>query len=344
MSNNLIKNDYASIEPAQFEELDPDSVPIIRAKKRKNTTEPTSYTPPLARNVIQKSIANVKAGTVDLFQNQQFETAYKSNKELKTNVDDLKRALDAEKEFREKMRAEWEANWQSRLNDAVENARTEGYNQGFAAAKLELEESFEASKIAYNEGLKGLRDTWSSFINRSETLLLEIAIDIAQFLVDVPLPNRFSKLTEDALIEALEVLAHDVPVRLSLNPVDLMRLQETGMVKHIEEQFPTLRWDPQATLKEGNWIVQTPRQAIRRVSQEILDSLRDRFGLTENTAIDDEQKPPATSQQDQHIPPVTNISVTTTTMPSSFEHDFGGSILSSPASVTSTALLNPEAE
>ena len=338
--SNILKADESDLEPAQFEELDPKAARVIRAGRRAGQPASSTTVPPLARNVIRKDIADLKAGPVEISEpllppepeSVPASTPGPAAAETEEPFRDIERTL------RESLRAEWEADWVERLDAAVENARSEGFDQGYAAAKMAHEEALETTREEYRAGLSRLRETWSSFINRSETLLLEIALEIAQFLVDAPLPERFSKRTEEALIEALEALSHDVPVRLSLNPVEMLRLQDSGMARFIEEQFPTLRWDPQATLKEGNWIVQTPRQAIRRVSDELLDNLRDRFGLTENTPVEEDIESSETFQQDQHIPPVTHVSVTTTTFPPPFEQSTDGLILTNPGIVTTTAI------
>ena len=345
MPNNLIKSESSSIEPATFEELDPESTHIIRARERSNRKATSSYTPPLARNVLRKSIAELKADPVDLFQSwpaPKPAPAPIALQQERSPEDDWERTRKVERDLRDTIRREFESSWQPKLEHAEETARAEGYEQGYAAAKKDLEDEFFTAKKHYQEGLQRLRDTWGGFISRSETLLLEIAVEIAQFLIDVPLPERFSKLTEEALVEALENLSHDVPIRLSLNPVDLMRLQESGMARFVEEQFPTLRWDPQATLKEGNWIIQTPRQAIRRVSEELIENLRDRFGLHESASSEEENRPAPPAQKEQHIPPVTNISVTTTTLPEAFQERLRSSMTTSPSSITTTA-ISPDA-
>ena len=321
---NILSKDIAeSIEPAKFEEIDPESTQIVRAKGRTNRSTESSYAPPLARNVIGKSVAELTAESVNLFESwSAVENGTEQPNESLSEAQEVEAEILEEPEATQKTPAEIEKDWEKRLERAVEDARAEGYRMGFKAAELDHGEDLDEAKKLYQEGLNRLQATWSSFISRSETLLLEIAIETAQFLLDVPLPERFSKLTEEALVDALDSLSHDVPVRLSLNPVDLMRMQESGMTRLIEEQFPVFRWDPQPTLKEGNWIVQTPRQAIRRVSEELLDNLRDRFGLADNSAAEEEARPMTSSQRDQHIPPVTNVSVSTSTAPQGFNNPY----------------------
>ncbi|MFK7846925.1 MAG: hypothetical protein AB8G77_16610 [Rhodothermales bacterium] len=334
MANYLLKSDSFGIEPAEFEDLGNESSRVVRAYKhgRKSNEEVTEH--PLAKNFIRHTAADARPEPVEVCISPLFETpeSLASLPKEKDPEEIIEAARLAE------IKLEWDAAWQIKLDHQLEKARLAGYETGYLDAKTALAEEISLEKEAFTFALETLQGTWENFINRSETLLLEIALEIAHFLVDVPLPESVSKSTETALLQALEGLARDVPVQLSLNPVDFLRLRESGLTKHIENQFSTLRWDPQPTLKEGNWIVQTPREAIRRVSEELLASLRDRFGLNENTQRDlvPRQKPAV--PEDHQIPPVTNIAVTTTAMSNQKEIDLSSPMSFSTATSTAAGL------
>ncbi len=336
MANYLLKKDSIGIEPAEFEDLSNSKTRVVRAYKhgRKSNEEVTAH--PLAKNLIRQGASRSEPKPVEIFVSPLFDP----NADLSAFEEPDEEALIEAARLAE-IKAEWDQAWQTKMDAAVESTRTEAYSRGYADAKEALEKDVQQEKEVFIDALNTLKVTWESFINRSETLLLEIALDVAHFLVDAPLPERFSKSTESALLEALEVLSREVPIRLSLNPVDFLRLQESGLTNHLEDQFATLRWDPQPTLKEGNWIIQTPRQAIRRVSDELLASLRDRFGLNENTQRDlvPRQKP-ATRDANQ-IPPVTNITVTTTTMAEQQEIDLSSPMSFTTATSTAASSLRP---
>ncbi len=335
MAKHLLKSDSFSIEPAEFEELSYDSPNVLRAYQRGRKSSPEVSKHPLSKNLIRHDAAREQPETVEICISPLFDSDVAE--EQATQEKERERAEEASRVAA--IQQEMDKVWQIKLDEAVEKARSEAYGRGYADAKEELAQELNIEKAAFTYALNNLQGTWESFINRSETLLLEIALEIAHFLVDAPLPERFSKSTESALLEALEILSREVPVRLSLNPVDFLRLQESGLTTHIEDQFATLRWDPQPTLKEGNWIIQTPRQAIRRVSEELLANLRDRFGLNENTQRDlmPRQKP---ATEDQHIPPVNNITVSTTSMKNQQELDLSSTMPFTTA--TSTAPVKPQ--
>ncbi|MEM8487689.1 MAG: hypothetical protein AAF564_19210 [Bacteroidota bacterium] len=336
MANYLLKKDSMGIEPAEFEDLSNSKSRVVRAYKhgRKSNEEVTKH--PLAKNLIRQGTARSEPKPVEIFVSPLFDPNAGPQQAEELDEEALREAAK-----QAELKAEYDQVWQAKLDAAVEQARTEAYGRGYAEAKEASAQEVQKEKDAFVAALNTLKGTWESFINRSETLLLEIALDVAHFLVDAPLPERLSKATESALLEALEVLSREVPIRLSLNPVDFLRLQESGLTSHLEDQFATLRWDPQPTLKEGNWIIQTPRQAIRRVSDELLASLRDRFGLNENTQRDLVPRQKPTARDSEKIPPVTNIAVTTTSMAEQQEIDLSSPMSFTTATSTAANTLRP---
>lgn len=328
MPNYLLKRDTLNLEPMEFEELSGNSSRIIRPSSP--ASKPATI-PVRARRVIRSESALLKADTVDIsstsFDDEGVTDAFDPD-----HVSPENKLIDTAE--LETLRAEWDVAWQAKLDEAEKKIRIEAFAKGYEAAREELQSNIEQTQNDFHAGLGRLQDTWNSLIKRSETLLLEIALEIVEFLIDAPLPNRFTHATERALLEALELLSRDVPISLSLNPVDLLQLQESGILAHIKDQFPSIRLDPQSTLKEGNWIVQTPRQAIRRVSDELLANLRDQFGLSDTTHREIDLKPQPASQTEQEIPPVMNVTVTTSPIPSADTLESLPNMAFSPASST----------
>lgn len=326
MPNYLLKRDALNLEPMEFEELSGHVSRVIRPAASDPKPAPVR-----ARRVIRSDSALLQADTVDIcstsFSDE--DTPDTSGTGQATPENKLVDAAELEA-----LRKEWDLAWQEKIEATEKETRIEAFARGYEAAKEELQSKVDQSQKDFHAGLGRLQETWDSLIKRSETLLLEIALEIVEFLVDAPLPDRFTHATERALLEALELLSRDVPISLSLNPVDLLQLQESGILAHIKDQFPSIRLDPQTTLKEGNWIVQTPRQAIRRVSDELLANLRDQFGLSDSTYREIDLKPQPASQTEQEIPPVMNVAVTTSPIPSADSLDALSNMAFSPASST----------
>ena len=68
------------------------------------------------------------------------------------------------------------------------------------------------AKADFAESLLRLQENWESFIKRSETLLMEIALEITQFVLDAPMPEKYAHATERVLAETLERLSGETPI------------------------------------------------------------------------------------------------------------------------------------
>ena len=243
----------------------------------------------------------------------------------------------------QRIQDEWERDWQDKLELAVKVATDEGIKRGYEEAQAELVQQREKIKEEFNTSLKQFQESWDNYIKRSETLLLRIALEITQFIVDIPLPGHYSDITERILNETLDQLSRDTPLTLSLNPLDLLRMQESGVMELIKEQFSGIRWDPQPNLKEGNWIIQTPRQAIRRITDELLDNLKNQFGLSDHPSNEVEISSTLPGYDLDYIPPVTNVAVSTTQIPLQLDQDQIQNVVFSPATSTTSSPNGPAA-
>ena len=182
-----------------------------------------------------------------------------------------------------------EAEWAARLEkatreaakEAAEVARAEGYAQGYAEAETRLDEAFTAERTALLADMDHLGDLWQQHIEESAPLLTELALEIAETLLDAPLPDAVRGASVQGLTAAVEQLAGTPPVQITLHPVDYLRLQEAGITEQLEAVHDGLRWTTDATLAEGDWSVQSPEAALRRLRAEITQTVRNRLGLSE---------------------------------------------------------------
>lgn len=318
MPSPIIKREAVNFERAVLEEFVVPNKSIIRSNQvQQNENESQKSAPQRRRAFIPESDVRshpekVEICTVD-FAKQEVsvenegldpQSIANTDKELAQEIYDQE-YLDS---FEERIGAEW----QEKLDKAVEVAQKSGFEEGYNQAKEQYEKKVELSKNEFKQGLERFRESWENYLKRSEATLLSIAMEITQFIIDVPLPQKFSDITQRVLNEALDQLASDTPLTLSLNPLDLLRLQESGMLDVMMDKFSALRWDPQPTLKEGNWIIQTPKQAIRRISDELLEHLKDQFGLADHGQVDIEVNAALPGYEIEYIPPVTNVTVSTT--------------------------------
>jgi flagellar assembly protein FliH len=170
---------------------------------------------------------------------------------------------------------EVDAAWEDRLEEATAQA----HNQGYAQAQADLQDEINAQKAMLATDVAHLKDCWDDFVSRCETLLAQIAFEVAEALLDAPLPESVKEATATSLAGAIEQLAGEAPLAVTLHPVDYLRLQETGVVERLEAVFQDLRWHADPDLAQGDWVVLSPTAAIRRFKQELLQDLLHRLGL-----------------------------------------------------------------
>lgn len=193
------------------------------------------------------------------------------------------------------LRAAIEAEWQERLEEAVSQAHAEGEAAGRATAEAEWTPRLQALQEQLACELERLRQAWADYTRRLEPLLVELALEVAETLLDAPLPESIRGVSARTLTEAVEQLARSAPLEISMHPVDFLRLQEQGVIAQLESRHPDLHWDLNSELSEGDWIVQTPTAMQRRIRQEMLERLRQRLGLTPHSDApgSPEQTPPS---------------------------------------------------
>ena len=342
MPKPILKRAHVKFKPASLEEFSISPQSIIPADSVREDEPQTGPVRPKHIPVIRKQNVQKIPKQVDIFvKGVRDEMPLPSNtKEEIPEVLESHRQVTYSEEQLEELQNQWQKEWDLKLEISVEEARKESFEEGYNKAKEDLEEEVEKQKEQLAEGLRRLKDNWESFIQRSETQLLEIALEVTKFIIDAPLPNQLSNATHQILSETLETLSRETPITISLNPLDLLRFQEAGIMQLIKDQFPGLRWDPQPTLSEGNWIIQTPRKAIRRISDELLTNLKSQFGLLEQTSSDLEITSSQPGIDVEYLPPVNHVAVSTTPAPRSIEESQLKNLAFSPASSTANNPLN----
>lgn len=181
----------------------------------------------------------------------------------------------------EALKAEWDAEWQERLDDAVEDARADGHASGYAQAQDELQAEVDAQKEAHAADAARLKTLWTDHIEASKPLLVELALDAAEAILDAPLPSSVKGASARAITAAVDALAGDPPLTVRLHPVDHMRLQEAGVTDQLDAVHADLTWNPDSDLAEGDWSVSSPSGLVRRLREEIAQTLRHRLSETD---------------------------------------------------------------
>jgi flagellar biosynthesis/type III secretory pathway protein FliH len=190
------------------------------------------------------------------------------------------------------LRAAWDAEAQQRIDAAVAAARDAAFAEGQAAGReAVLAETADAAEAAYAtaaNGLDRIHADWADHLHRIEPLLVQLALDATELLLGSALPDAVRDATTEGLTAAVEQLAADAPLTVATHPVDYLHLQEGGFVEHLAASHPGLRWTPNPALAEGDWIVESPKAAVRRIRSEMLRHLHDRLGLPADDGADEE--------------------------------------------------------
>lgn len=186
------------------------------------------------------------------------------------------------------LRAAWEAEWQQQAvaecEAAVAAARAQAYAEGAAAARAELAAAREAERLAFADDAARLHALWEAHLTSLDPPLVELALDVAEAVLDGPLGEDDHATLTEAITSAVERVATQPPLVVSLHPVDHLRLEEAGLAEALSASHPGLRWVPDAGLAEGDWTLDADGVAVRRVRSEVLHDLRHRLGLDPDTS------------------------------------------------------------
>jgi flagellar assembly protein FliH len=185
-----------------------------------------------------------------------------------------------------------DAEWQARLDEAVKAAREEGYEEGhdagYQAGYDEAETAVRAEAHAKRDALVDdatrLNDVWTQYVEEQEPMLIELALELAEVIVDAPLTASLRRPAEDALAEAVAELSTTPPVSVRLHPSDYERLQESGLADRMAVPDDALNWTPDPDCARGDWSVSSSAGVIRRLRQDVVESLRRRLGMDVSSA------------------------------------------------------------
>ncbi|MFB6273788.1 MAG: FliH/SctL family protein [Salinibacter sp.] len=211
-----------------------------------------------------------------------------------TGEEEGKEGEDEEDDFPERTDAEW----QEHLEEAVEDARTEGYetgyeegyeagyDDGYEEAETTLRAEWQEEREELIDDTAQFEELWTQYIEDNESRFVELALHLAEAIVDAPISDSLREALEEALTEAVAELAGTPPVTITVHPVDYQRLQESGLAEHLTEKYEELQLESDPECTEGDWSVSSPAGVIRRRRSEVLETLRDRLSLSASGPTD----------------------------------------------------------
>jgi flagellar assembly protein FliH len=186
-------------------------------------------------------------------------------------------------ELRDTLEAEWQAKVDAAREEGYRNGynegHVEGYEVGYNDAEDDLQQMMDAEVNRLAEDVAQLKTLWTEYIEASEPALLNLTIEVAEALLDGPLPESVKGASARAIAEAVEELVGAASLTVSLHPVDYQRLQENGLLDQLNANHEqTLQWNPDPNHAEGDWSVESPTALIRHQKDEIIASIRQRLG------------------------------------------------------------------
>lgn len=187
-------------------------------------------------------------------------------------ADEFPFGLTAE-EFSE-LRANWEEEHQEHLEKQISEARADGYEEGYQAATEEVEEEIQALTSILTDATNRIESEWTDFFEEIEPLLGKLAFDIAERILDAPLPEEIYEGVTAAIHDAVDELSGEIRTDITIHPADFMRIKESGLLEQLENAYDSLHWHSDPELEQrGDWIVETPKAAIRHLQEELLQDV-----------------------------------------------------------------------
>lgn len=169
------------------------------------------------------------------------------------------------------LREQWEAEQREKMEAERERIRTEGYDEGYETAAAEAEKEIEELQSILTNGLEKIEARWSAQLEEIEPHLGQLALEIAERILDAPLPEAIHEGVTAAIHDAIDEVAGETRTDVTLHPADYMRLKETGLLEQLNTAYESLHWHSDPELEQrGNWIVETPKAAIRHIKKELL--------------------------------------------------------------------------
>lgn len=187
---------------------------------------------------------------------------------------------------------------EERFQKAVDEARKDGYEEGreagyeagyeegYADAEEDLRAQYSERRDALIEDITEFENLWAQYIDESEPMLVDLAVRLAEVIVDAPLNDAARRASEEAIAEAVASLTDSPPVTVAVHPVDYQRLRESGLIEHLQQKYGEVRVESDPDRNEGDWSVSSPQGVIRRRRDEVIETLRDKLSLFYSKSVD----------------------------------------------------------
>lgn len=280
-------------EPVAFEDwvaAHAERVPAEKVEPPPSNAEKKKELGEARRGVIQGTQAREAQDSVRVYGNVDAEKpsdpADSESSEDEEDEEETRFGL-SDEEFHE-LRAAWEEEWKQRMRERRETAREEGFEAGYEKARAEADEQIEELEALLHEGLDEMEAQRLTFFEHVETELAELSLEIAERILDAPLPHEMHDRVKGAVHDAVDELAGNGRTDITLHPADYLRMQESGLMEQLDTAYEQLHWHSDPELEyQGNWIVESPHGALRHLKEELLREIKTGLGLRDPGADPD---------------------------------------------------------
>lgn len=167
--------------------------------------------------------------------------------------------------------------YEAGYRDGFMAGQQEGYRQGYAAAEREwrkeqeqLQQQFQRSLLALQ---KAAHDEVVAFLARAEEAMTELAIEIAQKVVEAEITTN-PDIVRRAVAQALQTLK-GTTITVRVNPADFPFLgNNLNLLKNEEQSGMTVRFVPDESVERGGIIAESDQGVVDLQPQTKLALLR----------------------------------------------------------------------
>lgn len=141
----------------------------------------------------------------------------------------------------------------------LETSFQNGYNEGYEAAKAELEKNFTQELVAKSEEFYNILSSFENKLIEYEeafgNIVIEVAHKIAEKIIKAELDHRSA--IEETLQEGLKKVLGANEVIVKLNPGDLDRLKSDGTDSGLAENFSRIKFETDTNIMQGGCLIET---------------------------------------------------------------------------------------
>ncbi|MFA8341669.1 MAG: FliH/SctL family protein [Rhodothermaceae bacterium] len=141
----------------------------------------------------------------------------------------------------------------------LETSYQNGYNEGYEAARTELEKNFNQELVAKSEEFYNILSSFENKLIEYEesfgNIVIEVSHKIAEKIIKTELDHRST--IEETLKDGLKKVLGANEVIVKINPGDLEKLKSEGTDSGLAENFSRIKFETDANIMQGGCLIET---------------------------------------------------------------------------------------